>query len=76
MKTLLKTALVGLALLGGGCTVFIPEETLYLKSVQDRATQEEVRQRLGQPHLVASTKAGDPVWVYEIYQQEPGAQNK
>lgn len=76
MKALMRTALVSLALLGTGCTLFIEKEALYLRSAQDRATQEEVLQRLGKLHLVATSKAGDPIWVYQIYYEEAGAQNK
>ncbi len=65
----------GVAAASVGCTLFIAEETLYLRSAEGRATQEEVRQRLGAPHLMASTKAGESVWVYEIYAIEPGGQN-
>lgn len=76
VRRVARTAVVSLALLGVGCTVFIPKETLYLKSAQDRATQEEVQQRLGKPKLVASNEAGDPVWVYQVYLQDPGPANK
>ena len=76
VRKLLRTALLSLALLGVGCTVFVAKETLYLESAQDRATQEEVRQPLGKPKLEASTKAGDPVWVYQVYLQDPGPANK
>jgi hypothetical protein len=58
-----------------GCMLFIPQETLYLESAQHRATQEEVRQRLGQPKLVASTYAGEAIWVYEVRALEPGSQS-
>lgn len=61
-------------LVAAGCALFIPRETLYLRSAQDHATLEEVRKNLGRPTLTASTPAGDPVWVYEVYQQEPGSQ--
>lgn len=76
MKAFVRAALVGLALLGTACSLFVAKETLYLESAQDRATQEEVRQHLGKPHLVASTKEGEPIWVYQIYYEETGAQNK
>ncbi len=58
-----------------GCTLFIPKETLYLKSAQGRATQEEVQQQLGTPVLTSSTAAGEPIWVYHVPEQEPGSQN-
>ncbi len=75
MKAFTRIALVMLALLGIGCALFVPKETIYLESAQDRATQEEVRQRLGPPHLMASTKAGEPVWVYQVLQTEMSNQN-
>ena len=75
IKELLRTALFGLSLLGTGCEVFIAKETLYLRTAQDRATQEEVRQRLGPPHLMATSHAGEPVWVYQVLAIDPGVQN-
>jgi hypothetical protein len=75
MKAFLQVALASLLLMGTGCELLVPMETLYLKSAQDQATQEEVRERLGQPHLVASTQAGETVWVYEVREIEPGSQN-
>lgn len=76
MKVFVRAALVGLALLGTACSLFVAKETLYLESAQDRATQEEVRQYLGKPHLVASTKEGDPILVYQVYYEDPGPANK
>jgi hypothetical protein len=75
MKMLIRVALVSVVLLGTGCALFLPEETRYLKTAQDRATQDEVRQRLGQPHLQASTRAGEAVWVYEVLALEAGSQS-
>lgn len=59
----------------GGCTLFIDQEALYLRSAQGQASQGDIRQRLGPPHLVASTPAGESVWVYDVYTIEPGGQN-
>ncbi len=64
--------LLTLLVLATGCALFVPTETRYLRSAQDRATQEEVRQRLGQPALIASSRAGETVWVYRVREQEPG----
>lgn len=77
MKALMGTVLVGLALalMGTGCTVFEAKETLYLESAQDRATQEEVRQRLGPPKFTATSLAAEPVWVYQIMQRDYSNQN-
>ncbi len=58
-----------------GCSVFIPKEMRYLRSAQNQATQDEVRQELGEPHLTASTQTGEAVWVYEVRGLEPGSQS-
>ncbi|MBI5776119.1 MAG: hypothetical protein HY444_01910 [Nitrospirae bacterium] len=73
MNGLLPVLLLSLLVLIQGCSLFIPKETLYLRSAQDRATQEEVRQRLGQPMLTSATQAGETVWVYEVRQEDPGS---
>jgi hypothetical protein len=58
-----------------GCALVIPEESRYLKEAQDRATQQEVQARLGNPRSMTSTAPGESVWVYEVRELEPGAQN-
>lgn len=73
MNGLLPVLLLSLLVLIQGCSLFIPKETRYLKTAQDRATQEEVRQRLGQPMLTSATQAGEMVWVYEVRQEDPGS---
>jgi outer membrane protein assembly factor BamE (lipoprotein component of BamABCDE complex) len=74
MKALTHLALAGV-LIGAlvGCSLLIPKETLYLRSAQGQATQDEVQQRLGRPSLVSSTQAGEAVWVYQIREEEPGS---
>lgn len=64
---------VGLVLAVSGCTLFEGKETTFLRSAQDRATQEEVRQRLGPPQLATSTRSAESVWVYQVRQQQPGS---
>lgn len=73
MSLLIKTALVGLALVGSGCMLIVDKESLYLKSAQNRAGQAEVRQRLGVPWRTGSTPIGETVWVYEVREEEPGS---
>jgi hypothetical protein len=58
-----------------GCSVFLPKETVYLKSAVDQATQEEVRQQLGEPHSMTSMETGEALWLYEIRELEPGSQS-
>src|SRR5581483_8867748 len=59
-------------LIAMGCAMVEPKETAYLRTAQDRATQEEVRQRLGPPTLTAATQTGEALWVYQIRTQQPG----
>lgn len=73
MKTFMRTALMGLALVGSGCMLFVDKETPYLKAAQDRATQQEVRERLGVPWQTASTPGGETVWVYAVREEHPGS---
>nr|MBI3612258.1 hypothetical protein [Nitrospirota bacterium] len=74
MKTFVVLCL-GLALLGAGCTYLEGKETVYLESAKDRATQEDVRKRMGEPKIKASTPAGEPIWVYQVMWQDPSNQN-
>jgi hypothetical protein len=71
-QVLLSAVVVGMAV---GCALFEDKQDLYLKSAQDHATQQEVRQRLGAPALTASTQAGGAVWVYHVVTLEAGAQD-
>ena len=57
------------------CAVFVPSEVLYLRSAQGQATQQQVKQRLGQPQALVRTASGDEVWVYDVRDLEPGAQS-
>jgi hypothetical protein len=75
VKILMQAALVGLALVGPGCGLFTDKEVSYLQGAENRATQEEVQQRLGPPQLVVPTTTGEAVWVYEVRDLEPGSQS-
>ena len=75
MNVLLQAALVGMALVGPGCGLFTSKEETYLQSAEHRATQEEVRQRLGPPQRVVATNTGAAVWVYEIRDIESSGQS-
>ena len=56
----------------GGCDLFEDQERRFLSQAQDRATLEEVQQRLGMPALTKTTLSGEPVSVYRIYDWQPG----
>lgn len=74
-ERVLGAVLATLVGLGMGCDVFVAKEAVYLHGAEDRASQEEVRQHLGAPHLATTSKNGDPISVYQIYVQDPGTQN-
>jgi len=69
-------AIVGLAMLGTGCTVFVSKETRFLKAARDHATQAQVRERLGDPKYTSSTTDGEPVWVYQVIFVDTGVANQ
>jgi len=75
MKILMQAALIGLALVDPGCGLLTSKEVTYLQSVENQATQEDVRQRLGPPQLVVPRDSGKAVWIYEIPELEPGGQS-
>ena len=55
-----------------GCAIFETQETTFLRSAQDRATQQEVRQRLGVPNTASLNESGGSVWVYHVWDWQPG----
>ena len=57
------------------CSLFVPKESSYLRQATHQATQAQVRQKLGEPRVVRTSAAGDPVWVYEIRDVEPMSQS-
>jgi hypothetical protein len=66
MRVLIHAIVLSLTLVEVGCVLFLAKESRYLFSATDRATQEEVRQHLGQPLRVTSNKTGEAVWVYRV----------
>lgn len=63
--------ILGIALIG--CAVFEAKETSFLRSAQDRATQDDVKQQLGQPAMTGSRTFGESEWVYQVKEQQPGS---
>ena len=68
-----KSLLIPIALGIAGCSLFISNETKFLESAQDRATQQEVRAQMGEPALTAAQEGGAAVWVYRIRTEQPGS---
>ena len=64
--------LLTLALQLSGCSLFKPEQSSYLQSAKDRATQQEVRDHLGQPVVAEAGRTGEAIWVYQVREQQPG----
>jgi hypothetical protein len=75
MKVFINLMILSLILVGVGCVLFLSKEARYLLSATDRATQEEVRQHLGQPLRVASNKTGEAVWAYRVRERVEGGNN-
>jgi hypothetical protein len=55
-----------------GCTLFEAKEMRFLRSAYNRATQEEVQQQLGFPTVAKAAPSGQSVWIYQIYDWQPG----
>jgi hypothetical protein len=75
IKILIHAIVLNVILVGSGCALFLAKETRYLLSATNQATQQEVRQHLGQPFLITSTKAGETVWAYHIREFVQGSNN-
>ena len=65
--------LVLASLLAAGCMLFEAKEATYLRSAEDRATQEEVKARLGRPAMIKAASAGESMWVYQIREEQSGS---
>jgi len=72
MKRLRELTLVSLVLMLIGCATSESWQVVYLKTAQDQATQEEVRQRLGPPRQTTPAETGKSVWDYEYWEHEYG----
>jgi len=68
--------LIGLIFLQTACTLIESKEVIYLKSAQNQANEQEVRQRLGVPKFAATSQAGQPILVYQVMTEDPGTQNQ
>jgi hypothetical protein len=55
-----------------GCGLFIPNETRYLMSARNHATQTEVMEKLGKPIESKVTATGDSILVYHVRTLQPG----
>ena len=75
MGAFIQAVMISVVVLGTGCALFLDQEMIYLKSAQDRATQQEVRDRLGPPLWIVPGSVSDTTWVYQITQREKGGNN-
>ncbi|WHZ13908.1 MAG: hypothetical protein OJF52_000742 [Nitrospira sp.] len=75
MRPAMTVLLLSGLLMTFGCTLFQSKESIYLRSAANQATQEQVRQQLGTPRVVRTTRMGEPVWVYEVRDIEPMSQS-
>jgi hypothetical protein len=75
MGVFIQAVLISVVVLGTSCGLFLDQEMIYLKSAQNRATHQDVRDRLGPPLWIVPRSAGETVWVYQITQREKGGNN-
>ena len=71
----IRTVLGLIILAQAACTLVESKEVVYLKSAQDRANEQEVRQRMGVPKFTATSQAGEPILVYQVLTEDPTNQN-
>src|SRR5437879_6515951 len=72
MRHAIRWSKLGLALVLNGCALLEPKEVTYLTTVQDHATQDEIRQHLGPPTLTKPIQSGGTVLVYQCWAHEYG----
>jgi hypothetical protein len=72
MKAITGSGLLVILMSLVSCSIFEAEQTTYLRKVRNHAGQEEIQRHLGPPTLTATSQAGEPVWVYQVRDQQPG----
>jgi hypothetical protein len=72
MKAITGSGLLVIVMSLVSCSIFEAEQTTYLRKVRNQAGQEEIRRHLGPPTLTATSQTGEPVWVYQVRDQQPG----
>jgi hypothetical protein len=63
-------AVVALAL--SGCASGSSDQARYLRHAEGKATQAEIRERLGAPVSTTTAGAGS-IWVYQVREMQPGS---
>lgn len=61
-------------LLTVACAAGDTERVKYLNRATGKATQADIIQQLGKPQRTQVTPDGGALWVYEVYQVQPGNQ--
>ena len=74
-RIVIYAMVLSLTLFDVSCVLFLAKETRYLLSATDHATQEDVRQHLGQPLGVTSNKTGEVLWAYTVRERVEGGNN-
>jgi hypothetical protein len=70
MKRVKSLVILVSLVLVAACTP--PKPVAFLQSAQDRATQTDIRARMGEPRSTTS-QPGGAVWVYEFWDHEYGS---
>ena len=66
-SSLMGTLALSLALTS--CALFLTKESRYLRTVNNRATEVDVTQHLGDPAEITSDEKGQTVWLYQTRKQ-------
>lgn len=68
----LSALVLSVALGFTSCALFLSKESRYLSSVKDHATENDVKQHLGEPAQITSDSNRQTLWIYETrkYVQE------
>lgn len=66
MMEMLRLAVTSITIFAMGCGLFLPKETRFLMSARHHATQNEVKEKMGEPIRSQVTPNGDTMWVYHV----------
>jgi len=55
-----------------GCVLLEPWQVTYLRTAENRATQQEVKEKLGAPLRVTRSEGDGTEWYYEFFDYDPG----
>lgn len=72
MERTRRLMLIGALVAVAGCALLEPWQVTYLRTAENHATQQEVKQKLGAPLQVTRSGAEGTEWYYEFFDYDPG----